>query len=145
MYFYEEVIIYKPDTSRPANSEKYLVCKNFLGISSNELGNLLRIVKNWNIYEDGENIFIQEIISNEIPKYFINNVIQYNDNNACKQLKTIIKTLNILKKNNNSEKSLEEQIEIAKKWCIDYDINMNYESKYLSTYSNSQKKMELFG
>ena len=30
--FYEEIYLNKPLTSRPANSEKYIVAKNFKGI-----------------------------------------------------------------------------------------------------------------
>lgn len=140
--YYEDVIIYKPDTSRPANSEKYLICKNFKGIKSKELGDLLRIVKNWNIYEDGENIFIQEIIANEIPKYYIDNVLQFNNINANKQLKTIIKTLNLLKKNNEPDKLIKQQIEIAKKWCLEHDISLNNDSKYLLNNKKKIKSME---
>ena len=33
-YHYEETYIYKPLTSRPANSEKYIVAKKFNGIHS---------------------------------------------------------------------------------------------------------------
>jgi cap1 methyltransferase len=37
--FYKEVYIYKPKTSRPTNSEKYIICKYFdiTGFSSNKL------------------------------------------------------------------------------------------------------------
>lgn len=34
---YHEFYIYKPKTSRPTNSEKYIVCKNFKGISQSDL------------------------------------------------------------------------------------------------------------
>lgn len=41
--FYETVVIYKPNTSRPANSEKYIICQNFKNNPSfiNKLQNTL--------------------------------------------------------------------------------------------------------
>lgn len=44
---YEEVGIFKPSTSRPANSEKYLIAKKFRGIHPHLLHSMLHIVNNW--------------------------------------------------------------------------------------------------
>ena len=41
----EIVDIFKPLTSRPANSEKYIVCKNFKGISNKDKKKLISISK----------------------------------------------------------------------------------------------------
>ena len=38
--FYEEVTLLKPHTSRPASSERYLVCKSFKGIGVSQLSKL---------------------------------------------------------------------------------------------------------
>ena len=42
--FYDEINIVKPLTSRPANSEKYVVCKGFRGISKTNLDQLLLLL-----------------------------------------------------------------------------------------------------
>ena len=44
---YNNVYIYKPLTSRPANSEKYIIAKGFKGIDSNYLKSLYSIVAKW--------------------------------------------------------------------------------------------------
>ena len=44
---YDDLIITKPVTSRPANSEKYLICKGFKGIDSELSKKLYYIIKNW--------------------------------------------------------------------------------------------------
>jgi len=44
--FYDQVHIYKPLTSRPSNSEKYIVCTNFKGISKKEIDNLEKLIDN---------------------------------------------------------------------------------------------------
>lgn len=44
---YEEVGFFKPSTSRPANSEKYLVAKKFRGITPHLLHSMFHMVQNW--------------------------------------------------------------------------------------------------
>lgn len=58
--YYDEVHIYKPFTSRLTNSEKYVICKNFKGISENELDKL--------------EVLLEEINKNEINNNFLNDI-----------------------------------------------------------------------
>ena len=46
--FYDEVYLNKPLTSRPANSEKYIIAKNFKGVNQNYL-NFMQIMKKQSI------------------------------------------------------------------------------------------------
>ena len=63
--FYDEVIIYKPLTSRVANSEKYIICKNFKGcLYVNELKELIKEFENF----DNKNI---DLIGIKLPNSFI--------------------------------------------------------------------------
>ena len=136
--FYESFTIYKPVTSRPANSEKYVICKNFKGINSKDLGSLLRIVHNWQLYDNGNNLYIHELFNNRMPINYINYIKSSNEQNSNKQLESIIKTLKIIQKNNeldfNSISMLRIQIIKALKWCKRYDIEINIDSKYLSNF-----------
>ena len=137
--YYDEIILYKPDTSRPANSEKYVVCKNFRGISSSELGKLLSIVHNWDNFYNGENLFIYDILKNDIPDHFIESVIDFNNLNGNKQLESIIKTLKIIdridKKDPNIKSNQEIQIYKAINWCIKNNVDININSNYLQEIS----------
>ncbi len=46
---FEYLYIYKPETSRPANSEKYIVCMNYLDLlTEDEKGHLLKVIQEWN-------------------------------------------------------------------------------------------------
>jgi 23S rRNA U2552 (ribose-2'-O)-methylase RlmE/FtsJ len=57
---YEEVVIFKPKTSRPANSERYLIAKKFRGIKKPLLQSMIHIVSNWQKYtEETEEIEIE--------------------------------------------------------------------------------------
>jgi len=44
---YKTVKIVKPITSRPGNSEKYLLCEGFRGCSEEKLEELKKILQQW--------------------------------------------------------------------------------------------------
>ena len=49
--YYQQVRIVKPVTSRPGNSEKYLYCEGFKGISPEELEELKQALELWTAAE----------------------------------------------------------------------------------------------
>ena len=50
--FYEKVYIYKPYTSRLANSERYIVCRGYKGISTLYLTQLIQVLDLWNYFDN---------------------------------------------------------------------------------------------
>ena len=78
---FDEVYIYKPETSRPANSEKYLVCMYYKdNLSDTSKNNLLKIIELWNdktsdLTEEDSIIFKDIKVSNS----FIQNLNNYNE------------------------------------------------------------------
>ena len=66
------MFITKPFTSRPANSEKYVICKQFRGINANLLNILQYNLRNWD-----NNSFVSFIT---YPNWFLNLVKKYNQN-----------------------------------------------------------------
>ena len=94
------------------------------------------IVDRWhNIEEDGK--YVKDICMNEIPKKYIQKIIDYNNENSYKQFDNIIKTLTIIrnefKKNKkNIDEIVDKQTILAIDWCKKYNVNINNESKYLS-------------
>jgi 23S rRNA U2552 (ribose-2'-O)-methylase RlmE/FtsJ len=44
---YKSVKIVKPITSRPGNSEKYLLCEGFRGVSEEQLEDLKGVLQKW--------------------------------------------------------------------------------------------------
>ena len=122
---YETVIIYKPFTSRIANSEKYVICKNFIGIDPVFLDNLILVLKEWNKYD---NYTINQLFD-EIPEQFIANMKIINKNIIDIQIQNIINTIKLLhnrdKYINNSQwkqNNIQLQFDNAKKWCEKYNI-----------------------
>ncbi len=73
---YEKVYFFKPNTSRSANSEKYIVCKNFRLVDSKYL-----VIAMFHV--------IQEFGSLEHPKRFLNCDIPYVFLNAIQEINAI--------------------------------------------------------
>ena len=94
--FYDEVYLNKPLTSRPANSEKYIVAKNFRGIDKNYLIILLDLLKIWG--EREEEIF--DVIDVNLPEYFLRSINEYNKMNSKQQMDTINNTIKIIEEKN---------------------------------------------
>lgn len=114
---YSYIEIYKPTTSRLSNSEKYIVCTGFKGVSNELLENIKR------------NFNTPEKINIDIPQSFIDDINKYNDVFVQEQIKTIE---NILKNiNNYKEMPTRSQVKEAMKWCELYNLPINHNCVYL--------------
>ena len=108
---YEEIIIFKPDTSRFSNSEKYIICKKYK--PNNDIIKLL--YNNFNQYNK-LNIYV--------PLSFIEDINKFNTNYINKQIENIeLIIYNIDNKLDNIY--LEKQIQMAKEWCNKYNLPIN--------------------
>ena len=130
---YSDVFIYKPKTSRPTNSEKYIICKNFkcnsdiLNNVTNiiyELSNSLKFMKK-NKYNSFE-------LFDKIPDEFIykiKNVNNYYVDKQCKFLETAIKLCDdkdfIEDYENRLNNCFDERKKIFKEWEDKYNLD-NY-------------------
>ena len=124
---YESVVIYKPFTSRIANSEKYIICTNFKGMESlpidNFLDKLFDILEEWNTYKEHTINHIFE----KIPTDFIEKIKTINAEIIDYQVKYINIAIDIIKTKKISDKKWYEtninmQIQKAKEWCVKYNI-----------------------
>ena len=114
---YSYIEIYKPTTSRLSNSEKYIVCTGFQGVSREILENIK------------ENFNTPEKINYDIPQSFIDDINNYNDVFVKEQIDTIE---NILKNiENYKEMPTRSQIKDAIKWCELYHLPINRNCIYL--------------
>ena len=129
--FYEKVYISKPYTSRPANSEKYIICKNFTGIDYGYLDELLSGL-------DKPDIILQDIFDFNIPSSFLNQIKNFNKINTKYQVNTIEYTLNLIEKKKNLSflnNIIGNQVKKAKEWCDKYQIRINYRSNFVTKYN----------
>jgi 23S rRNA U2552 (ribose-2'-O)-methylase RlmE/FtsJ len=122
--FYEKVYIIKPQTSRYANSEKYIVCKGFL------------YEKNDGFYPFIEQCFIDMNVSKkevpcrflklEIPYYFIQKMEEYNSIFGQKQIQNIHYTLCMIDNKYKQDKIdllIQTNIKKSIEWCIKYNVS----------------------
>ena len=132
--FYDEVYLTKPLTSRPANSEKYIVAKGFKGIDKDYLQELYMVIFNWNIIDEN-NMYMNNIFNIDLPKDLLKNISSYNTNNCNIQIDNIEKTFSIINKHFNSKQlkeSYKNQILKAVEWCRKYEVDINSNSTYIN-------------
>ena len=131
-FYYGRVFVTKPLTSRPANSEKYIVCKDFKGIGYMDLYHFFDIITNWDKIED-ETLLLNNI---DVPANFIKQIYDYNEYITLKQVDNIKKTLDIIENEENLStiaKIVKIQKEKAVSWCNMYNVEINTSSIYLAS------------
>lgn len=131
--FFKKVIITKPFTSRPANSEKYIICKFFKKIDKGYLDNLISIVDDWDILTS-QNKFLSNIFKLDVPIEFQKSIMKYNLYIVSLQIKNILRTLSYIKLELNNKiinKIKQNQALIGSLWCKKYDILVNLRCKFL--------------
>ena len=118
---YSEVYVTKPNTSRLANSEKYIVCRNFLLDDSSNIYNVF--YKEFSKLDTPNDI--QSILNIEHDYYFLNKIEEINVVLGQRQLENIITTLNMISNRNNYDKiDNMKKLHIQKSitWCEKHDI-----------------------
>lgn len=113
---YEVIEIFKPKSSRPANSEKYIICNQF--ILNNCTNHILNNLRNCVIYKSL--VYLEHILDPTFVQQIYNSIYQYNIIYVHNQISYIKNTLNIIKNNQFYDKK--QYIEKCKSWCIQYGI-----------------------
>jgi len=134
--FYEKVTIIKPHTSRPASSEKYLVCEEFKGISEEKLELMRQLLEQW-VEKSGalksgldNQKFTTKIFdfdpNEDKVKELINNIREFNQPLCDSQIYNIEKGLNFALKDKVTTEEIiavkKRQKEIAIVWCERYKV-----------------------
>jgi 23S rRNA U2552 (ribose-2'-O)-methylase RlmE/FtsJ len=134
-YSFEKIHIYKPDTSRPANSEKYLVCINYKNNLTEQMKtDLLNVIGEWNFMSDtikpSESMRFKNM---RIDNSFIRKINEYNQKYIDNQMYYLNKTIEIAQNKPNKEKYyeiIENQVNNAIEWCNKYGVEINKNSIY---------------
>lgn len=124
--YYEEVNIFKPKTSRYANSEKYIICLNFNAEKFDK--NSEKIIELYKkMMMDEENKY-NSFLDIELNYEFMKNIKRSNVKFISQQIKTINDTFELIQnkyfKNKISQMKTNNIIE-CKKWFIEHDIEYN--------------------
>jgi 23S rRNA U2552 (ribose-2'-O)-methylase RlmE/FtsJ len=122
---YKQVFIVKPNTSRLANSEKYIICKYFKEPQPLLIDKIMVEYPKLQSYS-----FISSILNLNLDYFFINKIEEYNAIFGQQQIENIAYTLNVIGSKN---KSKNDKLDILKKnniqkciqWCEKNNIPYN--------------------
>ena len=137
---YEKIYIVKPYTSRTANSEKYIYCKNF------KLNNFEEILPNiltfFEYFQTDNNI--ERFLNINIPYFFINKIEDINAIIGQQQLENILQTLGLLDNNKNDKLDTIKKNNIQKsiQWCIKYKLPYNRNVQNFNMFNNLNEIQE---
>jgi cap1 methyltransferase len=132
---FEEVYFYKPETSRPANSEKYLVCIGYKNqLSEEDKSYLLYLIQE---FQTGTSQLQEhqtfDIYGIRIPGTFFKSILEYNQLYVKHQKHYLQNTIQLAYERPTKEeydKMIKNQIKNATDWCKKYNIGINYQSSY---------------
>ena len=132
---YESVIITKPHTSRYANSEKYIICKNFKCTNTDELSKkFINILKLFETF-DFEKFSITSILNLRIHSYYSNNIKEVNAILGHQQIDNILNTIKIITHKDRRTDKIQSlktsNIQKCIQWCV--NNKMPYNKNYKST------------
>ena len=120
---YGKVYICKPHTSRLANSEKYIICKNF------KLDNTYDLINHFStlFIMINNNESIQRFLNIEIPYFYTNKIEDINAVIGQQQLENIIATFYLLDNNKQDKLDILKKNNIQKciHWCTKYKVPYN--------------------
>jgi len=129
--YYGKVRITKPHTSRPASSERYLVCENFKGIKEETLKELFKLLEKWVEIENNMDYLKNEKFVVKFLEFkenenatFKKNLRESNEDCINSQITKIKEGITIIeeKKENEVIEKKKLQREKAVAWCKMYNI-----------------------
>ncbi len=123
--FYEEVYITKPNTSRHANSEKYVVCKKFRFTSNSGF-----IPKLTTCFENvlKSTTHIHRFLNCPIALHYINKLEEFNAIFGHQQIDNIQQTIMLIdnrSRNTNIDTYIRANIQKCANWCITHNVPHN--------------------
>lgn len=126
--FYKKVYIVKPLTSRPANSEKYLVCIGFNHTESHEKKKkYYEMLYKYVLFPESRNMCFDDI---HVDRNILHNIVLYNNYSIMRQVYYIQGTIDFINMTRRSldskgmtQRILQEHERKSRKWCEKYEVN----------------------
>jgi len=128
---YEKVYITKPQTSRYANSERYIVCLNFLFDNSTPfysyvLATFAKMMANRNYPAPPCNNPETRFLHGPLPMYYINRLHEANVVIGMNQIDNIYATLGLMENKQTKKAKIEHLIKVninkCVYWCLQYGM-----------------------
>ena len=125
--FYDKVYIIKPNTSRYANSEKYIVCKGFI-FNNNSNYYYQIFYKPFSDIMNNKDKNILRFVNIDVSLYFISRLQEYNAIFGQQQLENIYHTFSIINNKSKFEKysnNIKNNITKCIHWCNKFNLETN--------------------
>ncbi len=126
--FYKKVIISKPNTSRRANSEKYIICKNFkytdTSFINQKLVNIIKILETLDFSKHK----IVSVLDLPLQYVYKNSIVEINSFLGNLQIENINTTIKLINNKDKSDKLYNlknSNINKCIKWCSKNYIQYN--------------------
>jgi len=136
---YERVFIVKPNTSRYANSERYIVAQDFRSVDGR---------KEWTIqflesYEKVQTHNLCSIFTNEIPCIYLTRLEECNAALGQQQMDTISTTLTLIRnpRQEKIEKMRASNIQKCVLWCQKNKVPYNRDVRQLNMFLSARNKV----
>ena len=99
-YFYKQVYVHKPNTSREANSEKYIICKGFV-MNAHYEKIMTSLIQQ---FQDLSRKQMRGIFTFQLNSYFLSKIQEINAIYGQQQVENILNTINYIKDSNKLNK-----------------------------------------
>ena len=121
---YETVHFVKPHTSRYANSEKYIICKNFK-LDETARQETITVLYKLMLQLQATKGHLDSLFAYDLPYYFVNKVEEYNAIFGQQQIENIGTTLNLIDNNKYDKLELIKKNNVQKciNWCQQYKLD----------------------
>lgn len=133
---YENVYVVKPNTSRYPNSERYIVCINFLHSDSTPYISMFEKVMA-DICANVEGQFIKSFFNNiKIPMFYYNKLEECNSIIGSIQIENIYNTLSLIENKNKTEKIsyfMNTNVKKCIQWCVKNKMEYNIPEENVET------------
>lgn len=121
-YFYGQVFVFKPHTSREANSERYIVCK-FFQRKQNYEAILSKLCLG---FKDLSKQNLNRLFRFELNNFFMSKIQEINAIYGQQQVESILLTLNYIHDSTHIQKDKIDKIKVNNlekciKWCRDHE------------------------
>jgi 23S rRNA U2552 (ribose-2'-O)-methylase RlmE/FtsJ len=144
--FYDKVYVVKPQTSRYANSEKYIVCKGFTNIPFESFAPFIqrafeKMLLSTNTSSD---LYIHRFLNTPISMIFLSKLEEYNAIFGQQQIENIHFTISLIDNKHRQEKIdnlINTNIQKCILWCTKYDIPYNQSIIPQNVFLSGQSEM----
>jgi 23S rRNA U2552 (ribose-2'-O)-methylase RlmE/FtsJ len=132
---FDDVVFSKPVTSRPANSEKYLICTGYRTVTEGMITRLMGILGEYGVKGDQQRLHLHSLFPTlRMDETFLDSLRVSNSFYTTNQLISIKNILVFIEEEQDTKRDYQEtlrrHIHSCIDWCMKYKVPINRQCKY---------------